>query len=104
VGNSNGDGRFFYPPPDACAAFDEGREVGPVIERPVETIRLEYVRDGIEDFEYFAILKKLDPANPLLKVPPEVSASPTEFSIDPVHMERHRERLAREIVRLSGGQ
>ena len=102
VGNSNGDGRFFYPPPDACAAFDEGRTVGPVIERPVETIRLEYVRDGIEDFEYFAILKKLDPANPLLKVPPEVSATPTEFSIDPIHMERHRERLAREISRLSG--
>ena len=47
---------------------------------PVETIRLEYVRDGLENFEYFAILKKLDPANPLLKVPPEVSASRTEFS------------------------
>ena len=104
MGNSNGDGRFFYPPPDACAAFDEGRVVGPVIERPIETIRLEYVRDGIEDFEYFAILKKLDPENPLLKVPPEVSASPTEFSIDPVHMERHRERLAREIVRLRDGR
>ena len=101
VGNSNGDGRFFYPPAHACEAFDEGKEIGPVLERPVETIRLEYVRDGIEDFEYFAILKKLDPSNPLLKVPPEVSASPTEFSIDPIHMERHRERLAREIVRLS---
>ena len=100
VGNSNGDGRFFYPPAYACAAFDEGKNIGPVLERPVETIRLEYVRDGLEDFEYFAILKKLDPNNPLLKVPPEVSASPVEFSIDPVHMERHREKLAREIVRL----
>ena len=101
VGASNGDGRFFYPPAHACAAFDEEREIGPVLERPVETIRLEYIRDGIEDFEYFAMLKKLDPANPLLKVPPEVSASPTEFSIDPVHMERHRAKLAREIARLS---
>ena len=101
VGNSNGDGRFFYPPAHACAAFDEGRKIGPVLERPVETIRLEYVRDGLEDFEYFAILKKLDPSNPLLKVPPEVSASPVEFSTDPVHMERHREKLAREIVRLA---
>lgn len=71
---------------------------------PVETIRLEYVRDGLEDFEYFAILKKLDPANPLLKVPPEVSASRTEFSIDPVHMERHRTKLAREIVIFSKRQ
>ena len=98
VGASNGDGRFFYPPADACAAFDEGREIGPVLERPVETIRLEYIRDGIEDFEYFVMLKKLDPTNPLLKVPPEVSASPTEFAIDPVHMERHREKLARAIA------
>jgi hypothetical protein len=102
VGNSNGDGRFFYPPVRACAAFDDGEKIGPVLERPVETIRLEYVRDGIEDFEYFVMLKKLDPANPLLKVPPEVSASPTEFSIDPIHMERHREKIAREIERLSG--
>ena len=101
VGASNGDGRFFYPPPHACAAFDEERDIGPVLEKPVETIRLEYIRDGIEDFEYFAILKRLDPANPLLKVPPEVSASPTEFSIDPIHMERHRAKLAHEILRLS---
>ena len=103
VGASNGDGRFFYPPPHACAAFDSGEEIGPVIERPVETVRLEYVRDGIEDFEYFAMLKKLDPANPLLKVPPEVSASPTTFSVDPIHMENHRAKLAREIERLSKG-
>ena len=101
VGASNGDGRFFYPPPHACAAFDEERDIGPVLEKPVETIRLEYIRDGIEDFEYFAILKRLDPVNPLLKVPPEVSASPTEFSIDPIHMERHRAKLAHEISRIS---
>lgn len=100
VGASNGDGRFFYPPPRACAAFDEEKDIGPVLEKPVETIRLEYIRDGIEDFEYFTMLKKLSPESPLLQVPPEVSASPTEFSIDPAHMERHRARLAREIARL----
>ena len=100
VGASNGDGRFFYPPVRACAAFDDGKDIGPVLERPVETIRLEYIRDGIEDFEYFAMLKRLDPGNPSLTVPPEVSASPTEFSIDPSHMERHRARLAREISRI----
>ena len=99
VGASNGDGRFFYPPPRACAAFDEGREIGPVFDRPVESIRLEYIRDGLEDFEYFAILKRLDPGNPLLKVPPEVSASPTEFSTDPVHMANHRAKLAQAIVK-----
>jgi hypothetical protein len=59
------------------------------------------VRDGIEDYEYFAILKRLDPGNPLLKVPAEVSASSKHYSIDPVHMARHREKLAREIERIS---
>lgn len=97
-GASNGDGRFFYPPPRACAAFDEGRDIGPVLDRPIESLRLEYIRDGIEDYEYFVILKSLDPENPLLKVPPEVSASPTEFSVDPVHMENHRAKLARAIA------
>ena len=101
VGASNGDGRFFYPPPRACAAFDEGTDIGPVFDRPVETVRLEHVRDGIEDYEYFAILKRLDPGNPLLKVPAEVSASSKHYSIDPVHMARHREKLAREIERIS---
>ena len=98
VGASNGDGRFFYPPPEACAAFDEEREIGPVLSPPIETIRLEYVRDGLEDFEYFTILKRLDPDNPLLEVPPEVSASLTQFSIDPAHMERHRRKLAAAIA------
>ena len=101
IWGANGDGRFFYPPPQACAAFDEERDIGPVLEKPVESLRLEYIRDGIEDFEYFAILKRRDPANPLLKVPPEVSASPAEFSVDPIHMERHRAKLAHEISRLS---
>ena len=80
------------------AAFDEEREIGPVLSPPIETIRLEYVRDGLEDFEYFTILKRLDPDNPLLEVPPEVSASLTQFSIDPAHMERHRRKLAAAIA------
>ena len=72
----------------------------PVFDPPVETYRLEMLRDGLEDYEYFAILRRLDPQNVLLSVPPEVTASMTEFTRDPTPMLRHRERLAREIVRL----
>ena len=57
------------------------------------------LRDGIEDYEYFVMLKKLDPANPLLAVPPSVSKSLTDFNKSPDGIEAHRSRLAREIER-----
>jgi hypothetical protein len=103
----NGDGRFLYPPEaaaDGCAA-------APVLDGPVDTVRLELLRDGIEDYEYFVILKrllaekgaKLDPrtranAEALLAVPADVSASLTSFTRDPATIEAHRDRLARAIV------
>ena len=105
----NGDGRFFYPPLAAAS----GRPAAPVLEDPVPSVRLEMLRDGLEDYEYFAILKamlkrtsgKLAAAErqryeDLLKVPPEVSKSLTDFSRDPNPMARHREKLARAIVDL----
>ena len=92
----NGDGRFLYPP---RTAMDRTRKA-PVFDPPVETYRLEMLRDGLEDYEYFAILRRLDPNHALLVVPTEVTASMKEFSRDPEPMMRHRERIAREIVRL----
>ena len=58
------------------------------------------LRDGIEDYEYLAMLKRLDPANPLLKVPESVSKSLSDFSKSPAGIEAHRMKLAREIERL----
>ncbi len=105
----NGDGRFMYPP---LAAAD-GRPQAPVLDAPVSSFRLEMLRDGIEDYEYFAILKrllaqkgdKLDVrerarTEALLTVPAEVSASLTRFTRDPAPIESHREKLARAIVAL----
>lgn len=42
-------GSFFYP----------GRHIGSIPNRPVPSIRMELLRDGIEDFEYVTILKNL---------------------------------------------
>ncbi|MCL1921462.1 MAG: DUF4091 domain-containing protein [Kiritimatiellaeota bacterium] len=107
----NGDGRFLYPP---LAAAD-GRPAAPVLAAPVDSIRLEMLRDGIEDYEYFVILKRLlaekKPTLPaarhaeyeaLLTVPEEVSASLTSFTRDPAPMELHRHRLAQAIEELLG--
>ena len=93
----NGDGRFLYPP----RKVSDRTWKGPVLDRPVETYRLEMLRDGLEDYEYFAMLRRLDPTSPLLAVPQEVTASMKEFTADPAPIARHRERIAREIVRLA---
>ena len=108
IGWGNGDGRFLYPP--VAAADAQQKEV--VLDKPVVSYRLEMLRDGIEDYEYFAMLKRAlaksknisaeDRAKyeALLKVPTSVYRSMTDFSIDPGDMEAHRLRLARAIEAL----
>ena len=51
----NGDGRFVYPPEAAADAHPSG----PVLDGPVDSIRWEMLRDGIEDYEYLVILRGL---------------------------------------------
>ncbi len=105
----NGDGRFLYPP---LAAAD-GAPDRPVLEPPVGSIRLDMLRDGIEDYEYMVILKtliddhrdniavdKLAAYEQLLDVPPSITASLTEFTWDPAPIEAHRAAVARAIVQL----
>ena len=98
-----GDGRILYPPEsvfeDVSARYTALRP-GPNFDDPVGSVRGEMLRDGIEDYEYFVVLKKLDPSNPLLKVPADVSKSLSEFSKSPDGIRRHRERLAAEIEKL----
>jgi len=97
----NGDGRFLYPPNrdnDRKQKFLDG---------PVNSIRWEILRDGIEDYEYFALLRELLKSKPdaaaeaLLKVPPSVFTDMTHFNADPAPLLQHREKLARAIERLS---
>ncbi len=89
---NSGEGRYLYPP-TACFTTQDG----PVLEGPVDSIRLEMLREGIEDYEYFVLLRKQDPTNPLLKVPETVMRSVYDYSTDPSGMETHRLRLARQI-------
>lgn len=105
----NGDGRFIYPPETAT-----GRQAEPVMEGPVSSIRWEMLRDGVEDYEYFVILRRLigeakkkgiDPAalvafEQLLEVPAEVTASLTQFTADPEPLEERRESLGKAIEAL----
>ncbi len=94
--DQNGEGRFLYPP-EECAGMQ-----GPVVADPVQSVRIVHLRDGLEDYEYFSILKRLDPSNVLLAVPAEVAASLTEFGKNPDALESHRLIVAREIEARTG--
>ena len=102
----NGDGRFIYPPEAAAAAHP----AQPVLDGPVDSIRWELLRDGIEDYEYLALLKRLlaskkDKLTPdrqnqlaaLLNVPEIITKDMTRFTTDPAPIENHRDALARAI-------
>ncbi len=102
----NGDGRFIYPPEAAADA----RPGHPVLEGPVDSIRWEMLRDGIEDYEYLALLKRLIQRHRkaltaeqirryrrLLEVPATISTDLTHFTQDPEPIERQRLKLARAL-------
>jgi hypothetical protein len=106
----NGDGRFIYPPEAAADAHPSA----PVLEGPVDSIRWEMLRDGIEDYEYLVILRKLLEAKKgklstgqqreytaLLEVPQDITRDMTTFTQDPAPIEARRDQVARAIVQLS---
>jgi hypothetical protein len=105
----NGDGRFIYPPLAAANA----RPGGPVLDGPVDSIRWEMLRDGIEDYEYMVMLRDLletrrslpdnqrERFGSLLEVPGGITVDMTTFTTDPAPIERHRDRVARAIAELS---
>ncbi|OGV74537.1 MAG: hypothetical protein A3K19_08480 [Lentisphaerae bacterium RIFOXYB12_FULL_65_16] len=105
----NGDGRFLYPP----EAAGSGVQAETVLDGPVDSQRWEMLRDGIEDYEYFAILQRLLAAKrdrlaageieryeALLKVPDAISTDLTHFTTDPAPVEQRRAEVARGIMDL----
>ena len=106
----NGDGRFIYPP---LAAAD-ANPADPVLDGPVDSIRWEMLRDGIEDYEYHVILKRLlndkkhklaarqqQEYTALLNVPETITKDMTTFTKDPTPIEARRDQIARAIAKLN---
>ncbi len=104
----NGDGRFMYPPEDAT-----GYQENTILDGPVDSIRWEMLRDGIEDYEYFVILRNAlkqgaasltaqeqTAYSELLTVPADITTDLKHFTKDPAPIEKQRERIARAIERL----
>ncbi len=98
-GSRSGDGYLVYPARDGAGFWP--------------SIRMENLRDGIEDYEYFFLLQKLVaeadaeggtvPADvrELLQIRPELIASPYEYTTDPVALRSTRRRLGDAIERMT---
>lgn len=91
---ANGDGTLWYPgTPDAIGGSNT---------TPVPSIRLKSIRDGLEDFEYLALLEKLGGKSEADKICRLVGDGPLNWRDDPETMARAREMLANTIERLGG--
>jgi hypothetical protein len=105
----NGDGRFLYPP-----RRDPAADKRACLDGPMNSLRWESLRDGMEDYEYLWLLREASQrelfwrgetdlykqSHELLKVPNEVSQDLTHFTTDPRVMLAQRDRVARMIERL----
>ncbi|MFH1716546.1 MAG: glycoside hydrolase domain-containing protein [Planctomycetota bacterium] len=83
----NGGGFLFYP----------GAPCG--IDGPVTCMRLKNLRDGMEDYEYLAILEKLAGKEAVRKIVDTVAPNWWEFSKEPGKFLAARENLAEQILR-----
>ncbi|MBN2594184.1 MAG: DUF4091 domain-containing protein [Sedimentisphaerales bacterium] len=84
----NGGGFLFYP----------GVPCG--IDGPVISMRLKNLRDGMEDYEYFAILEKLTDKKTVKKLVDTIAPNWWNFSKDPDEFLAAREKIAQQILNL----
>lgn len=86
----NGEGALFYP----------GDAVG--IHGPIASIRLKNLRDGMEDYEYFAILEQLGGKEEVEAIIREAVPTWGTWRQDPEALRQLRVKLAEAILRRKG--
>ncbi len=104
----NGDGRMFYPPEP-----NGGTE--PIIAAPIDSIRWEQLGKGVQDWEYFGLLKAkikqaesqhlpatiLAQARTLLSVPDSICKDMTHFTQNGRLLDQQKQQVAMEIEKLT---
>jgi len=83
----NGGGFLFYP----------GTPCG--IDGPIASMRIKNLRDGMEDYEYFAILEKMAGKKIVEKIVNTIAPNWWDFTKEPGKFLTAREKLAEEIVK-----
>ncbi|MDD3695604.1 MAG: DUF4091 domain-containing protein [Lentisphaeria bacterium] len=81
----NGDGNLFYPDKDGSV---------------LASTRIANVRDGVEDYEYLALLRELQPEHELLQIPDNiVTLVNDQYTKDHAVIEAYRRKVADAIVK-----
>ena len=81
-----GDGNLFWPDTDGGV---------------LPSIRIHNVRDGVEDYEYFALLRKMAPDHPLLAIPDSITTLVSDhYTKDFRTLDSYREKIAEAIEKL----
>lgn len=82
-----GDGNLFWPDVDGGV---------------LPSIRIHNVRDGIEDYEYFALLRKMAPDHPLLTIPDSITTLVSDhYTKDFRMLDSYRGKIAEAIEKLN---
>ena len=82
-----GDGNLFWPDTDGGV---------------LPSIRIHNVRDGIEDYEYFVLLRKKAPDHPLLSSPDSITTLVSDhYTKDFRVLDSYREKIAEAIEKLN---
>jgi len=103
----NGDGRFLYPP-NRKGSQDKKK----YLTGPVNSVRWEILREGVEDYDYFRLLEKAVQEAPpqkkklagqgrkLLRIPESLFRSGQDYSKNPKVLLEHRKKVAAVLERL----
>ncbi|NOR74491.1 MAG: DUF4091 domain-containing protein [Draconibacterium sp.] len=84
----NGEGMLFYP----------GTDVG--IEGPIASVRLKNLRDGMEDYEYFVLLKNLGGEDIIEEIVKNAVPTWGTWDQNSDRLLERRRKIAQEIIRL----
>jgi len=87
-----GDGSLMYP----------GKQVG--VDGPVSSIRLEMIRDGLEDYEYLCLLEKAKGKKAVGEAIARVVTDMKKFTRSASLLEATRRRVAEAIEKSAGGR
>lgn len=87
-----------FPPGEGMLAYP-GKKVG--LSSFAPSMRLKWVRDSVEDFEYIEILNRLNRGDWAMQVVKSVAPNWRDWTRDPAALEAARSKLGQEIDRLS---
>jgi hypothetical protein len=91
----NGDGSLFYPGTPA--------RVGGKTDLPIESLRLKLIREGLEDYEYLALLDGLGARGDACAFARQLAPHAWSWSHDPEALYALRRRMGDELDRLAVG-